>query len=207
MASAHQNSYSLPPPPQTQSEFKLPSLKDLNFSYRSPVSGGPSSVQDPPAPSANASASSEYASPTYQHTRRGWSRSSSTSVSTPSSVHQSLHSPQQPQHPQYLSQHPQQHHQSLPRHVSYPYGPDSTHPPPPPPQMPPPQSSHHLSAGPNPRDEAHQSNKRPRSGSTSISTPSTHSPHVSLSPGVIFAINPHICLPVFFSLCFRIRVP
>lgn len=50
MTSAHQHHsrYSLPPPPQnSQSDFRLPSLKDLNFQYRSPNGTAPAPQSTP----------------------------------------------------------------------------------------------------------------------------------------------------------------
>lgn len=51
MTSAHHHhtKYSLHPPPQSsQNDFRLPSLKDLNFQYRSPQNGAPGPPQQSP---------------------------------------------------------------------------------------------------------------------------------------------------------------
>ncbi|TFK74151.1 hypothetical protein BDN72DRAFT_886516 [Pluteus cervinus] len=119
MASAHHaaqhSRYALPPPPGSNSDFRLPSLKDLNFSYR-PLQ----SSQDIPAghnssstlePSPNASQE-----PLPRHSQT-WSRSSQSSsllgASTPAPQHHS----QQHQHP-YQHQH-QQHHQPQTPHQQH----------------------------------------------------------------------------------------
>lgn len=71
MASAHhQPPPSYPLPPMQQSEFRLPSLKDLNFAYRPP----PTHSQEQP-PSSIGSAQAEHSTPLQNHiSRHEWSR-------------------------------------------------------------------------------------------------------------------------------------
>ncbi|KZT29738.1 hypothetical protein NEOLEDRAFT_1238515 [Neolentinus lepideus HHB14362 ss-1] len=92
MASAHHlPSYSLPPPPPnmhpSSSDFRLPSLKDLNFQYRSPQDGsGP-----PPAPPGAPSNHAQYdhppppVPPASRHDQGSWPRPVSLNQPQPSS--------------------------------------------------------------------------------------------------------------------------
>jgi hypothetical protein len=160
MSSTHQHPvhpYSLPPPPPPpmQSEVKLPSLKDLNFQYRSPPS-----AQDPPLSSSAASTSSDHGSQTYS-SRREWSRAASSATSVNPSVSHAQQSPQFSPHEQ--------------KAASYSgYTPDSSHY-----NAPVPHQNHQQTTNQNARDESHHPTKRPRSSSNTISTPPANSPHVS----------------------------
>lgn len=107
MAAAHHaaqhSRYSLPAPPNVYDDRRLPSLKDLNFQYRPPVSQennipGNGLVVDP------ASAGQEHAP---RHSQP-WSRASAHSPVVPIQQHQhQQHHQQQQQHYQH---HPQQQH-------------------------------------------------------------------------------------------------
>jgi hypothetical protein len=94
MASAHhaaqQPRYSLPPPPNAHNEFRLPSLKDLNFQYRPPL-------QQEASPAPNSAGSVEHNSASQEHSPRHgqpWGRSN-----PPSSVPSVMPTQQHP-HPQ-----------------------------------------------------------------------------------------------------------
>lgn len=162
MSSAHQqhpvHPYSLPPPPpppSMQSEVKLPSLKDLNFQYRSPQS-----AQDPPPSSSAASTSSDHGSQTFS-SRREWSRPASSATSVNQSISHTQHSPQFSPHEQKAAPYSG-------------YAPDSSHY-----NAPVVHAPHPPNVGQNTREESHHPTKRPRSSSNAISTSPAHSPHVS----------------------------
>jgi hypothetical protein len=103
MASAHhstQQRYSLPTPPSAaHNSYRLPSLKDLNFSYRPP----PTSQDSPPL--TNASGQSEHPVSAHDHSPRhapqSWGRPSPTTTVSSSMTLQ--------QPPAHHHQHPHSH--------------------------------------------------------------------------------------------------
>ncbi|KII85081.1 hypothetical protein PLICRDRAFT_701268 [Plicaturopsis crispa FD-325 SS-3] len=111
MASAQHSTqtprYSLPPPPNANNDFRLPSLKDLNFQYKTPTS-----QQDTSASPPNGPPQSEHNGQSQEHAGRhphaqSWARPS------PQGPHMQAPPPPQHQHhhlqdqaqPKYVSKH------------------------------------------------------------------------------------------------------
>jgi hypothetical protein len=134
MASAHHAAqaprYSLPSMPNAGSDFRLPSLKDLNFQYRPPGQG-----QEGPPPSAPVgSPQAEHVGSSQSHPGRhdptAWGRPSPTTPvaasmppQLPPQAHQHQHPQSHPPPPQHQHQHPPQvstsHQQQTTRPVDY----------------------------------------------------------------------------------------
>ncbi|EPQ52789.1 hypothetical protein GLOTRDRAFT_140412 [Gloeophyllum trabeum ATCC 11539] len=172
MASAQPSSYSLPPPPSNtnmhNSDFRLPSLKDLNFQYRSPQDG---SGQPPPSASNHGQYDHPPPAPSSsRHEPGSWGRPGSTNQPPPpsSSGHeQSAKSVDYPhsKHEGYVTP-------GIPLSAQTTPGPgaiNSTHP-------------------PQREDPAHIPHKRPRSDSAVSSNISPgRSPHASYPPHPSYA--------------------
>lgn len=131
MASAHHPAqaprYSLPPMPNATNDFRLPSLKDLNFQYRSPGQG-----QDiPPAPMTNGSPQAEHVGSSQSHSGRhdptSWARPSPTTPVSASMPPQHQHQAQHHQTHPHANQHTNQQHSHSNSHQLSPPTPSGGH--------------------------------------------------------------------------------